>query len=304
MKYFYILSILILLCYLPLHAQNSEATYTVSYVSSWSETTHPHPTGNFPAGAHYSKLVGATHNDAVIFVEMGALASQGVEDIAELGDNAAFFNEVTAAIAAGNANQIIDGDALNTSTGEILIDNVVTDEAYPLLTLLSMIAPSPDWMIASNSIELLDSNGDWKDEIVIDLYPYDAGTDSGSDYNSPNMNTDPPQPVSNHQGIPPFSNEKVGTLTVSLENVILEVENPDITDFRMFPNPAQDIVTIASGIPIASIEIINVLGERVKFIQIDSKESVIDIEDLASGIYMVKVSGKEGVSSVKKLIKR
>ena len=132
------------------HAQNSEATYSISYESIWSNTTHPHPMNNFPGNAHYSKLVGATHNENVTFLELGGIATDGIEDIAELGNNDAFFAEVTAEIGNGNANQIVDVDGLGTGTGTILIENVTTDENFPLLTMVSMLAPSPDWMIAAS----------------------------------------------------------------------------------------------------------------------------------------------------------
>ncbi|MBT8262857.1 MAG: hypothetical protein KJO05_08545 [Bacteroidia bacterium] len=72
-----------LLCGNLMVFSQSEATYSINYTSTWSETTHPHPGGNFPASAHYSKLVGATHNDQVVFLEMGSLATPGIEDIAE-----------------------------------------------------------------------------------------------------------------------------------------------------------------------------------------------------------------------------
>ena len=307
MKSFYnsIFTLLILLGCIPVSlAQSSQATYTVTYTSTWSESTHPHPGGNFPASAHYSKLVGATHNDNVVFLEMGGLASQGIEDVAELGNNDAFFAEVNTAINAGTANSLIDGDALATSTGTIEIEDIVTNEDYPLMTLVSMIAPSPDWMVAVNSVDLQDGNGDWRDSIEIDLYPYDAGTDSGIDYTSPNKNTDPQQPISSLQAIPPFSNEKMGTLTITLENVVLGAEDPTIDEFSIFPNPATDIMNIRSVVPIASVEVINVLGERIASFQMNASVFTLDLDELSSGIYMVKVNAADGSSAVKKLIKR
>jgi hypothetical protein len=281
----------------------SEAIYSINYTSTWSQATHPHPTNNFPASAHYSKLVGATHNDQVVFLEMGELASPGIEDVAELGSNGVFFSEVNTAIGAGTANAIIDGDDLSTSTGEINISNVTTDEDYPLLTLVTMIAPSPDWMVAVNSVELLDGNGDWKPSISMDLFPYDAGTDSGTDYTSPNMDTNPPDPISSLQGIAPFSNAKMGTLTITLESV-LGSSDTDLNSLQVFPNPTNGQLTITANNNIKEVEVYNVLGAKVYSQRVNATQATIDISSLNSGVYMFRITNSEGNSVVKKVIKR
>ncbi|NNM22485.1 MAG: T9SS type A sorting domain-containing protein [Flavobacteriaceae bacterium] len=281
----------------------SQATYSVTFTSNWSEVTHPHPTGNFPSNAHWSKLVGATHNNQVIFLEMGGLASPGVEDIAELGSNGVFFSEVNDAINAEYANSIIDGDALNTPEGQIVIDEVITTDDFPMLTLLSMIAPSPDWMIAANSIPLLDTNGDWKTQIDINLYPYDAGTDSGTDYASPNMNTDPQEPISSLQGVAPFSNEIMGSFSITLLEVLGVQDNIELQT-TLTPNPAQDRVLVSTRGSIQVVEIFNALGAQVaSYKGSNSNSEELDIRDLPSGIYLVRVTS-EGNSIVKRLVKR
>ena len=56
--------------------------YEVSFQATWSGTTHP---GAFPAGANFSPLIGATHNDQASFWEVGGLATEGIERMAESG---------------------------------------------------------------------------------------------------------------------------------------------------------------------------------------------------------------------------
>jgi spondin N/type IX secretion system substrate protein len=282
----------------------SEATYSVTFTSNWTQMAHPHSSGNLPGNAHWTKLVGATHNDQVVFVEMGGLATPGVEDIAELGNNTIFFSEVNNAIALNYANFIIDGDDLPTAEGQIIINDIVTTEDYPLLTLLSMIAPSPDWMIAMNSVSLLDTNGDWIDEIIINLYPYDAGTDSGVDYTSPNMDTDPQEPITSKQGMTPFSSEIIGSITITLEGVILGVEDITLNETVLFPNPTDKNVTISSSNSVQAIHIYNALGAEVLTLNdVRSNSKQIDLSHLLSGIYLVKVRDISNNISVKRLVK-
>lgn len=69
----------------------STATYIITFDSNWTQTTHPHSSGNLPSNAHWSKLVGVTHTNEVTFLEMGQTATTGIENLAEQGVNTAFF---------------------------------------------------------------------------------------------------------------------------------------------------------------------------------------------------------------------
>ena len=55
-----------------------------------------------------------------------------------------------------------------------------------------MIAPSPDWFVGVSGLDLL-ATGEWIEQRVIELFPYDAGTDSGSSYVSPDEPTGSPE---------------------------------------------------------------------------------------------------------------
>lgn len=76
----------------------------------------------------------------------------------------------------------------------------VTEE-YPLVTLVTMIAPSPDWLVGVDSLNLYE-DGAFVNEKTVVLYGYDAGTDSGTTYSSPNDPTDPPVSIFKIEGYP------------------------------------------------------------------------------------------------------
>lgn len=50
---------------------------------------------------------------------------------------------------------------------------------YPLISFVSMVAPSPDWFVRISGFPLLNSEGYWKIHEEIALKAYDAGTDLG-----------------------------------------------------------------------------------------------------------------------------
>jgi len=302
----YFLTLFFSFVLISIWSQTSIATYSVTFNSNWSNTTHPHPTDNFPVNAHWSDLVGATHNSNILFFENGQNASSGIENMAELGNNTVLFSEINTAIDNGFSNQIIDGDDLPTSLGTIFIGNIITPEEFPLLTLVSMIAPSPDWFVGVNSVSLLDTEGDWIEEIIIDLYPYDAGTDNGLDYDATNSNTDPQIPIATAQGISPFSSEKMVTLTIILEDVSLNVNDfEQEKKLTIFPNPCHDKISVSiSNTEINSITIYNVLGKKMRSFQTNNATQVeIDLSNLSSGIYLLSALDSTNSIITKKIVK-
>lgn len=61
---------------------------------------------------------------------------------------------------------------------------------YLQLSFIVRIVPSPDWFVGVDSVDLCDGDH-WKDNVSLELFPYDAGTDSGFTFSSPNFETIP-----------------------------------------------------------------------------------------------------------------
>ena len=169
-----------------------DARYRVTFASTWTAATHP---TNFPSSPHFSGLVGATHNEEIHIWELGALASDGIEWMAETGDKAPLLAEVAALIAAGTADARLSGSNLSTSPASVTLDFDVVP-SHPHVTLVSMLAPSPDWFVGVSGLSLLDEDGAWKESETVMLLLYDAGTDDGAIFISGNADSDPAQQIS------------------------------------------------------------------------------------------------------------
>lgn len=167
------------------------ARYRVTFQAAWSRATHPL---DFPSSAHFSPLVGGTHNVSVMFWSEGTRASTGIKDMSERGRTTPLDEEVGVAIASGSAEHLLVGGGIGTSPGSISLEFEIS-QTYPLVTLVSMIAPSPDWFVGVSALPLFE-NGRWVDERRIDLVPWDAGTDSGLTFTSADLVTTPAQPIS------------------------------------------------------------------------------------------------------------
>lgn len=192
-------------------AQSATAEYEVVFDAIWSAATHPI---EFPESAHFSGLIGGTHDGLVSFWQTGALASSGIQSMAETGSKFTLRNEVNAAIGAGSADSVLSGGDIPQSPGSVSL-RFTAHQDYPLLTLVAMVAPSPDWFVGISSLNL-QPGGQWVDEVVVPLNVYDAGTDSGTTFLSPDEVTTPPIPIAVFDSGPfAGSMQYVGTYTIT-----------------------------------------------------------------------------------------
>ncbi len=92
--------------------------------------------------------------------------------------------------------------------------------------------------------------------------------------------------------------------TVGFENVL-----PELVDYKIYPNPASDIINIDFNLPqkeLISIFVTDITGRRIMNImeneEIQNFSKSININPLNKGIYLVNVQSKNGIS-VQKFIK-
>lgn len=82
-------------------------------------------------------------------------------------------------------------------------------------------------------------------------------------------------------------------------NSVLSNDNFTKTNFKVYPNPASTELTIDSANDINNISVINMLGQEVFSRKVSSTLETINISNLQSGIYMVKVDADNGSSTQK-----
>ena len=196
------------------YANPSTAVYTVTFEGQWTAAATP---GGVPGGAHFSRLIGAVHNSGVTFLRSGGAASAGVESMAEVGGWTGLRDEVMD--AGSNALSVLTGDTDNIrpTTSKALTVTLTAD--HPRVTLLTMIAPSPDWFVGVSGLTLLDAGGDWVESLQVDLFPWDAGTEEGSGFSLSNSATSPQGVITNLRGTGKFSNARIATLTFTRQSV-------------------------------------------------------------------------------------
>jgi len=80
-----------------------------------------------------------------------------------------------------------------------------------MVSVVSMLAPSPDWFIAVSNTNLIENN-EWVTSKTIAVDIYDSGTDNASTFRSPDEPTLPPLPIDNINTPPLAVNNVVAPL--------------------------------------------------------------------------------------------
>lgn len=181
------------------------AIYEVTFQGTWTKATHPtdYPEGSSlnPNAAHFSGVIGAAHNPSYFIFKEGAMATPGLMMLSHKGSHSPLDEELKAARAAGNAAEtfetgvFFDVTAPNTATFEV-------SDRFPLVSLVAMIAPSPDWFVGVANLDLKE-NGRWVDGKTVEAFAWDSGTYEGTTYKVDEKPSDPKQPIA-MSSAPPF----------------------------------------------------------------------------------------------------
>jgi hypothetical protein len=169
----------------------------------------------------------------------------------------------------------------------------------------STSAPSPAWE-ADDFIQVLVSTNETSDWNV--LYTYD------------NTNVPSTSGTANVINLDDYAGETVrfalraveGTDngTTDLEFIVdnfeirvaLNSNQFDKSALKVYPNPTKNILKISYSQEISNVEIFNLVGQKIMMISPNANEGQIDMSNLASGAYFVKVTSNN-VSNTVKVIK-
>ncbi len=184
-------------------------TYVVTFEGNWTTASTP---GGVVPGAHFTTLIGGLHDARVSFWRSGAAASSGIEAMAETGATGALRAEI---VASPHAVAVIRRGVTGGGTGGATFRVEVT-ASHPLVTLTSMIGPSPDWFVGVSGLSLRDDGQTWYAERRVDLFPYDAGTEDGAEFTLSNPDTRPRGVITGIRGTGKFSDEPMARLRFAL----------------------------------------------------------------------------------------
>uniref|UniRef100_A0A2K6PZ52 Spondin 2 n=1 Tax=Rhinopithecus roxellana TaxID=61622 RepID=A0A2K6PZ52_RHIRO len=194
------------------------AKYSITFTGKWSQTAFPKQYPMFRPPAQWSSLLGAAHSSDYSMWRKNQYVSNGLRDFAERGEAWALMKEIEAAgEALQSVHAVFSAPAVPSGTGQTSAELEVqrrhslvssgpagggghrpgagrAEPPSPQVSFVVRIVPSPDWFVGVDSLDLCDGD-QWREQAALDLYPYDAGTDSGFTFSSPNFATIPQDTV-------------------------------------------------------------------------------------------------------------
>ncbi|KAJ8721296.1 hypothetical protein PYW07_002071 [Mythimna separata] len=172
-----------------------DARYKMTFEGMWSYNTHPKmypPVGLVP---RFSDVVGASHSKDFTLFKYNSEARDGLQLLAEQGNSTNLEVEIYRELGT-NIRTIIKATA-PPNTNMKTVSTFRTSRKHHLVSLATAILPSPDWFLGVANLELCDVlTNKWAESVTFNLYPMDAGTDSGKKFDSSNEATAPAQPIS------------------------------------------------------------------------------------------------------------
>ena len=93
------------------------------------------------------------------------------------------------------------------------------------------------------------------------------------------------------------------TLDVTLEGI---KENSTSAILSIYPNPAEESITVKHNFNTSSnpiLTIVDVIGQRVKTMQLNNQEQTIDVSGFSKGVYFATITSKEGKTKTVKIIR-
>lgn len=83
-------------------------------------------------------------------------------------------------------------------------------------------------------------------------------------------------------------------------NICTSINENSINDIKIYPNPFDDVINILLKDNNQSLEIFNVLGEKVITLEMKQTKTQIDMSSFSSGVYYIRLSGNNKVVKVVK----
>ena len=101
----------------------------------------------------------------------------------------------------------------------------------------------------------------------------------------------------------PMVDDAVFNIVAPTSTATASVEENSLIDVSLYPNPVEDILMITSQEKITKLSLYNQLGQEVRIIEPLQSSFEMDLSDLATGIYILKMKAAEH-SGTYKLIKQ
>lgn len=86
---------------------------------------------------------------------------------------------------------------------------------------------------------------------------------------------------------------------VTITVVVLDAKEFDMAAFSYYPNPVNDLLNISYSENITGVEVLNLVGQRVMSAEYNQDKVQLNLSQLASGTYLIRVSTENASKTIK-----
>lgn len=101
---------------------------------------------------------------------------------------------------------------------------------------------------------------------------------------------------------PGFTQTRFDQITFSATSQTLSVSRRNAFEFKLYPNPVNNVLNINSKEPLASVTAFDMLGRTV--LKVNNVSDSINVSSLNKGVYILQLEAKNGSISTKRIIKQ
>jgi hypothetical protein len=96
-----------------------------------------------------------------------------------------------------------------------------------------------------------------------------------------------------------YGNDAFGTFLISAYDASLSNGTFDASKFTFYPNPVKNILNLSYDKSITKVVVINLLGQEVSSLSVNANQAQVDMGNLPSGTYLVKITSDTLVKTIK-----
>ena len=100
-----------------------------------------------------------------------------------------------------------------------------------------------------------------------------------------------------------YNNDNTGGFGISAYDASLSNGSFDSANFTYYPNPVKNVLNLSYNQEITSVEVFNMVGQKVSSNNLDATLGQVDMSQLPNGIYLVKVATANNQSKTIRVIK-
>jgi len=171
---------------------SQDVQYKCSFENQWNKDRHPNEIPVNSLAFRWTKQILASHGISYTMWREGSMASKAVETLAEAGGIADILEELQ---ELGESHDIGYDKYLHAKDPIVHFEPLEMTATKCYISAISKLSPSPDWFSGFHDFNAVDETSNtWYEEIVVPVFPFDAGTMIGNTYVTfpfPEKNPDP-----------------------------------------------------------------------------------------------------------------